>query len=55
MCWKGREPSWKTGVDTQLSDKGTVECLLFELVGSAHFCANRNVCKGQWQGVGLWP
>ena len=37
MCWKGREPSWKTGVDAQLSDKGTVECLLFELVGSAYF------------------
>ena len=32
----------KTSFITQLSGKGTVESLLFELVGPAHFYAGRN-------------
>ena len=35
VCWKGREPSWKTGVITQLSGKGSVELNL--LFGLAHY------------------
>ena len=45
LCWKGREPSWKTGIISQLSGKGIVESLLFGLVGHAHFYASGNVCK----------
>ena len=44
IVWKGREPSWKMGVITQLSDKGTVESLLFSLVGPAHFYCSGSVC-----------
>ena len=43
--WKGREPSWKTGVITQLSGKGTVESWLFGLEGSARFNASGSVCN----------
>ena len=32
-CAGKAEPSWKTGIITQMSGKGTVECLLFGLVG----------------------
>ena len=32
-CAEKAEPSWKTGIITQMSSKGTVECLLFGLVG----------------------
>ena len=37
VWWKGREPSWKTGIITQLSGKGTVESWLFGLVGPPDF------------------
>ena len=42
---KGREPSWKTGVITQLSGKGTVKVLFFGLVGPAHFYGSGSVCN----------
>ena len=45
VYWKGREPSWKTGIITQLSGKGTVESWLFRLVGPARFYASGNVCN----------
>ena len=32
-CAGKAEPSWKTGIITQMSGKGTVEWLLFGLVG----------------------
>ena len=32
-CAGKAEPSWKTGIITPMSGKGTVECLLFRLVG----------------------
>ena len=40
---QGRKPSWKTGVITQLSGKGTVESCLFRLVGPAQFYASGSV------------
>ena len=45
VYWKGREPSWKTGIITQLSGKITVENWLFGLVGPTLFYASGNVCN----------
>ena len=62
MYWKGREPSWKTGVIAQLSGKGTVESLLFGLVGHAQVYGSGSVYNlvgamtgSRFVGVTPWP
>ena len=64
VYWKGREPSWKMGVITQLSGKRTVESWPFGLVGPPCFmltwmCVtwlnSRAMTKSRFVGITPWP